>query len=1169
MTESSKGQDRILNGSEDPEIPAATPATELARQELAGFPATVLERYEDALEKLTGRLADETCQQWASEGLEIVSKTVRSWEAAAEFFEASVAVQRQLPSGQFLKWAKTGTSLCADSPSLAVAYFKSSPKAMLRLRPRYIDDWANVCRALYRGTWKSSALSCRLFEATPMLLETLSFEEFCHFGEFLEVLSRRSYDQAGDALGAGTDLFPKISGDVDRFINLAQIVAEKSWRETTALFDSATASLVELGSQHRAPLITLARRLAITGVSDAAGVLKDGANTLNRVPTETRDRLLEMTDGIAAVSAPAAPEFLRIVPSVLERVTFEQMVQWQSEGIRAARDSDEAAISYFKLESARSQEMLDSLSSSIELSRVREIILMYCMALTGRSIDIQAAQQLADKNIGWFQGELPTTEGTTIYMPSVINRYTTKDENFGFFKVISTHQVGHIEFGSFTFDFAVPSNLFDDLRPRLPGARELQVARAADEAAEKKVQLPESVTFGHETHADPESMSGDHSAPAAQAESSSSESQKPEFLTDMSRFFDLFHERRLALDVFTVLESSRVDGHVAHLYPGITAMYDIVRSAALESRPNVTDLPAREALVEFMVRVSLGQVDDMLVPSEHKDAARKLRRLIRIVTTVDASVEDAAEAAIRAYSILIDIKNEELDDDDFEQLEPEEDDDSADSGDDEDVVDAENVIQQFMGQPSPDGESGGDSDEGQDDQEFDRESKEDYSSPQEVDYRGEFKPELSQLLSQLQLMESGEFSETGEMEPITQEQLEEMMKNAPEMELEQIEGEENGDQKASEMLENLMKELQKRDPENRQFKPGPMQHVDEDGGPLTATEPDTYTYPEWDFRANEYKPDWCMIHEKVMTDGEPNFYRETLADNASLVAQIKRQFELVIPEMYRKQKRLEDGEEHDLDAVLEAVIDLRAGVSPEEKLYWRRNKNERSVAVAFLLDMSASTAEAIEEAKKPSDDWGGPDDPVEYMVWLRSRRSEGMRRTYKRIVDVEKEGITLLVNSLETLGDTYGIFGFSGYGRENVEFYTIKDLDEKFTEIVPRRIDRIAPLHATRMGPAIRHTVTKLAEVDARSRFLFLISDGRPQDRGYSREGVEKEYAVHDTRQALLEARQAGITPFCLTVDKAGHDYMKTMMEDFSYEVLPDISLLPVRLPQLYRNLTT
>ena len=58
-----------------------------------------------------------------------------------------------------------------------------------------------------------------------------------------------------------------------------------------------------------------------------------------------------------------------------------------------------------------------------------------------------------------------------------------------------------------------------------------------------------------------------------------------------------------------------------------------------------------------------------------------------------------------------------------------------------------------------------------------------------------------------------------------------------------------------------------------------------------------------------------------------------------------------------------------------------------------------------------------------------------------------LRRSYKRIVDVEKEAIVLLiVNALEAIGDVYGIYGFSGYGRENVEFYTIKDLDEAFSE---------------------------------------------------------------------------------------------------------------------------
>ena len=88
-----------------------------------------------------------------------------------------------------------------------------------------------------------------------------------------------------------------------------------------------------------------------------------------------------------------------------------------------------------------------------------------------------------------------------------------------------------------------------------------------------------------------------------------------------------------------------------------------------------------------------------------------------------------------------------------------------------------------------------------------------------------------------------------------------------------------------------------------------------------------------------------------------------------------------------------------------------------------------------------------------------PDNPEKYMEWLRKRRSQGFRRSYKRIVDLEKEGLILLLDALENLGDTYGIFGFSGYGRENVEYFTIKDLDENFSPLIPKRIDRISPLH--------------------------------------------------------------------------------------------------------------
>ena len=166
-------------------------------------------------------------------------------------------------------------------------------------------------------------------------------------------------------------------------------------------------------------------------------------------------------------------------------------------------------------------------------------------------------------------------------------------------------------------------------------------------------------------------------------------------------------------------------------------------------------------------------------------------------------------------------------------------------------------------------------------------------------------------------------------------------------------------------------------------------------------------------------------------------------------------------------------------------------------------------------------------------------------MWLRSRREGMVRRHYKRIIDLEKESTAILLQALETIGDSYGIYGFSGYGRENVEYYVIKDIDEPFHDKIKRRIDKITPMHATRMGPAIRHATSKLMNQDARTKLLFLISDGRPQDRGYSREGVEKEYAVHDTHMALAEARRKSVVPFCLTVDKSGHDYLKSMVRRY------------------------
>ncbi|HVO93048.1 MAG TPA: VWA domain-containing protein, partial [Terriglobales bacterium] len=423
-------------------------------------------------------------------------------------------------------------------------------------------------------------------------------------------------------------------------------------------------------------------------------------------------------------------------------------------------------------------------------------------------------------------------------------------------------------------------------------------------------------------------------------------------------------------------------------------------------------------------------------------------------------------------------------------------------------------------------------------------------SPPGVDYRGEFRPELAQLLTQARA------NSREQRKSLTAEELADLLhsQRAPKPRDSDQEGEEQ-DPQTAQMVQNLMRELERRDPRMQSVQRRPSHQADEDTGPLTANQPNSFIYDEWDVFANRYRSRWCRVYEKVMPIGDLNFYRQTLLRHAGLLEKIRREFEQVVPELYRKEKRLPDGPDHDLDAAIEAVTDLRVGISPSEKIFWRQRKIDRDVAVAFLLDMSGSTGEAIKTVMVP------PSVATESAVL-------SIERAQRRIIDVEKEAIVLMMDALESIGDRYGIYGFSGHGRENVEFYVIKDIDEDFNADIGKRFGRIGPLHATRMGPAIRHTLSKLRYEQTRSKFLFLISDGRPQDRGYSQDGAEKAYAVQDTRMALLEARREGVQPFCLTVDKEGNDYLRAMMDDFSYEVLADVSLLPRRLPQLYRKLT-
>ncbi len=1077
------------------------------RADLEGLPGGLVEDYAGAIKAMSRVLGNAETSRWARAGVEMAQQDARSWEAASAYFKVSPDVVGSIPHSYFVKWVQCGVSLCRQSPPLAMAYFEMSPATVKKLRARQIETWASLGGTLYKGTWKSSTLAAKFFQTTPALLDSLAFHELEKFVALLDSLSHRSYDLASECLALGQKLFPLIGDDKGAVISLASTLGDTSWRQVKGFFEAGTRALPRIEAGQRLRFLEITERLAKSGGVNVPVTMLEISESLAELEAESHGRILEMSESLLDIAPLAMPEFIKSAPAVVERVTMDRLETWFDEGVRILKQNNDGGLAFFKIESAFSEAVLEAVSSAVDFDRVKDVIGMYCCALAGADIKVAATDELVGKNIGWVSSEKPSTEGSTVFVPAMVDRHPTKDENFAWFKVVSTHQVAHIEFGSFEFRFDRASLLFKNLRSELEAARTGQ-------------------TDG--------------------AQGVESNGASDVWVTDMQRYFNLFQDRKLALDIYTVVEDGRLDARVKAEYPGIKGAYGRVQGDSLAGRAEIKDLPAREAMVEFLVRLSLANVRTLPVPEQYADDARRVARIARRVFVPEATVEDVAEASLRIYAIIAGVENEEVPPEQWTDVDVEE--QGQESGPPDDI---EDLIEMMA--------SGSELDARPDDEQ-------EYDSTQEVDFRGDFKPELVQLLNMLRMQQQDQAADS-EGDPITQEMLEEMLRNSAELEMGAGEVGE-AEETTGAFAKNVLKEVGMNLPQTSQQGQGPFVHVDEDGGSLDATEPQTFVYDEWDFRAEDYKPRWCIVRQKQMAEGDSGFFGNTLHNYGPLVLQIRRQFEMMVPETFRKVRRLPDGEDIDIDDVIEAIVDKHTGAGPSEKFYWRRNKVQRDVAVVFLLDTSASTAEAIDDSKRATDDADAPDDPVEYMAWLRSRRGEGARRPYKRIIDVEKEAVVLLVNALEAIGDVYGIYGFSGYGRDNVEFYTVKDIEERFSESVKQRIDRIAPLHATRMGPAIRHATAKLEKQDARTKLLFLISDGRPQDRGYSREGVEKEYAVHDTKMALDEAKRKDVTAFCLTVDKNGHDYLKTMCQDIGYEVLDDVYSLPQRLLFLYKRLT-
>jgi nitric oxide reductase NorD protein len=287
--------------------------------------------------------------------------------------------------------------------------------------------------------------------------------------------------------------------------------------------------------------------------------------------------------------------------------------------------------------------------------------------------------------------------------------------------------------------------------------------------------------------------------------------------------------------------------------------------------------------------------------------------------------------------------------------------------------------------------------------------------------------------------------------------------------------------------------------------------------------------PEWDWKARRLQPDRCRVVSLLAADAPPCSLPAPLT---RLARRLRYQFQTLTPARvwYRGET---DGQEIDLDAYLRCAADRRAGVRPgQDGLYRALRKGTRDLVCLLLADLSLSTD-----------------------TWISNQA---------RVIDVIRDSLYLFAESLSASGDRFGIYGFSSRRRDPIRVHTLKTFTEPYGSPVRGRIQAIRPGYYTRLGAGIRHAVQLLGSQTAGQRLLLLLTDGKPNDL----DQYEGRYGIEDTRHAVQTARQAGIQPFCVTIDERGSQYLPYLFGTGGYVVIRKPAELPSRLPLLYARLT-
>lgn len=294
-----------------------------------------------------------------------------------------------------------------------------------------------------------------------------------------------------------------------------------------------------------------------------------------------------------------------------------------------------------------------------------------------------------------------------------------------------------------------------------------------------------------------------------------------------------------------------------------------------------------------------------------------------------------------------------------------------------------------------------------------------------------------------------------------------------------------------------------------------------------------FHYAEWDYQIQLERPAWATVMERRPKAGDLQVIDQISADNKQIASRLKFLLDAMQPQGVQRIRKLEDGDEIDINAAIGSMIDFRVGIQPDPRIMMRSVRKVRDISVMVLLDLSESTNEKVL----------GQDQSV---------------------LDLTRQATVLLSDAINKIGDPFAIHGFCSDGRHDVEYYRFKDFDQPYNELPKSRLAGMTGQLSTRMGAAIRHATHYLNLQRTSKKLLMVITDGEPADIDVR----DPQYLRYDAKKSVEDAARSGISTFCMTLDPRADQYVSRIFGAKNYMIVDQIARLPEKLPLLYAGLT-